>query len=87
VVAHLFPYCTWGGQDGLILGRREGSALHAGAELVTPPEPARFSQLTLYVTANQGPVSGAISFNKTLQNMVFFCAPCCRELAGKKAVE
>lgn len=63
------------GQDGLVLGRREGPPLHGRTQLVTPPEPARLARPALNVTANQGPVPRAISLDKTLQNLVFFSAP------------
>lgn len=49
--------------------------LHGGAELVAPPEPAGLAGPSLYVAANQGPVSGPVSFDESGQNPVFFCAP------------
>lgn len=64
-----------GGDDGVILGWREGAVLDAGAELVAPPEPARFPRPPLYITANQGPIPRAVTLDESGQDPILFGTP------------
>lgn len=63
------------GEDGVVLGRREGPMLYTGAELVAPPEPAGLPRPTLYVSAYQGPVSSTVALNKTSEDSVLLRTP------------
>lgn len=63
------------GEDGVVLGRREGPMLYTGAELVAPPEPAGLPRPTLNVSAYQGPVSSTVALNKTSEDSVLLRTP------------
>lgn len=52
-----------GSDDGLVLLGREGAVLHGGAQLIAPPQPARFAGPALNVAADEGPVSRAVLFD------------------------
>lgn len=64
-----------GSKDGVVLRRGEGAVLHRGAELVAPPQAARFPGTTLYVLADHRPVSWAVPVDEAGQDPVLLGAP------------
>ncbi|KAL8029960.1 hypothetical protein ABFX02_14G256400 [Erythranthe guttata] len=62
-------------RNGVVLRLGEGAVLDLRAELVAPPQPARFPRPALDVLTDQRPVPGAVPVHQPGQDLVFLRTP------------